>query len=187
MKIVTILGSPRSKGNSATIARQLADTAKDLGAETAIYELNQLSYRGCQGCHACKTTLDHCVLKDDLTEVLDAVRTADAVVLATPVYFGDVTGQYKTYLDRTFSYFKPDFLTNSSPSRLEPKKLVFILTQGNPDEKIFADVFQRNKMFLTMLGFNDIRLIRACGLVPGVAVPEGILQQAEEAAHSLMR
>ena len=186
MKIVTVLGSPRTNGNSATIARRVTETAAKLGAETRTFELNKLSYRGCQGCYACKTKLDHCVLKDDLTEVLAEVQTADAVVLASPVYFGDVTGQYKTWLDRSFSYLKPDFISNPAPSRLEPKKLVFILTQGNPDEKNFADIFKRSELFLKLLGFRDIRLIRACGVGPADSLPQEVLRQAEEAARALM-
>ncbi len=85
MKIVALLGSPRSGGNSSTIARRLVETAAGLGAETRVFELNRLNYRGCQGCYACKKNLDRCILDDDLSDVLAAVKEADAVVLATPV------------------------------------------------------------------------------------------------------
>ena len=73
MKIVALLGSPRAHKNSATIAQRFTATAAQLGAQVRTYELNRLNYRGCQGCYACKQTLDHCVLEDDLTEVLAAV------------------------------------------------------------------------------------------------------------------
>jgi multimeric flavodoxin WrbA len=58
MKIISLLGSPRSKGNSSTIASHFLKTAAGLGAETRSFELNRLSFRGCQGCYVCKTTLD---------------------------------------------------------------------------------------------------------------------------------
>lgn len=188
MKIVTLLGSPRTKGNSAAIANRFTQTAAKLGAETRSFELNRLSYRGCQGCYACKNGLDHCVLKDDLAEVLNAVQEADVVLLASPVYYGDVAAQLKGFIDRSYSYLKSDYLTNPQPSRLEPKKLVFVLTQGNPDETLFADVFPRYDGFLKWMGFVDTRLIRACGIGPSSvdAAPEHILQQAEECARSLM-
>src|SRR5690242_13764760 len=105
MKIVCLLGSPRENGNSAAIANRLCTTAEGLGAEVHTIVLNKLQYRGCQGCMACKTKLDRCALKDDLTEILDLIRETDILVLATPVYFWDVTSQLKTFLDRTFSYF----------------------------------------------------------------------------------
>ena len=188
MKIVSLLGSPRSGKNSATIAARFTDTAASLGAEVRIFELNRLTYRGCQGCYACKTGLDHCVLSDDLTQVLDAVQEADLVLLASPVYYGEVTAQLKGFIDRTFSYLKPDYLATPQPSRLSPKKLVFVLTQGHPDEKLFADIFPRYAGFLNWLGFTENRLLRGCGIGPssGDTVPAQLLQQAEEAARAML-
>lgn len=188
MKIVTLLGSPRSGKNSASIAGRFNQSAAELGAQTGVFELNRLNYRGCQGCYACKKELDHCVLNDDLSDVLAAVQEADLVVLASPVYYGDVTAQLKGFIDRTFSYLKPDYLTNPQPSRLSPKKLVFVLVQGHPDEKLFADIFPRYEVFLKWMGFSEIRLIRACGFGPSAVddVPEHILQQAAEAAREML-
>lgn len=187
MKIVSLLGSPRTNGNSATIANHFMQTAAGLGAKIQSFELNRLTYRGCQACYACKQGREDCVLNDDLTEVLAAVQDADAVVLATPVYYGDITSQLKGFIDRTFSYLVPNYLTAPQPSRLTPKKLVFVLTQGHPDEALFADVFPRYEQFLKWMGFNEITLVRACGIGPGSvdAVPEQALQQAAEAARSL--
>src|SRR4030067_2638916 len=98
MKIVCVLGSPRLKGNSALLARRFCDTAQKLGAEIQTYALNQLNYRGCQACMTCKTKLDRCVLKDDLTEVLEAVREADVLVMATPIYMLDIAGELKGFI-----------------------------------------------------------------------------------------
>ena len=188
MKIVTLLGSPRTNGNSSTIARHIGATAETLGAENRVFELNRLTYRGCQGCLACKKGHETCVLKDDLAEVMAAVHEADAVVLASPVYYGDITAQLKGYFDRTYSYLKADYMTNPEPSRLGQKKLVFVLTQGHPDETLFADIFPRYDMFLKWQGFTDTRLIRACGVGPMNvdAVPEASLKEAEEAARALV-
>ncbi|MBP2673816.1 MAG: NADPH-dependent reductase [Deltaproteobacteria bacterium] len=187
MKLVTLLGSPRPSGNSSAIARRIAETASQLGAETRTFELNRLAYRGCQGCYACKKGLDRCVLEDDLTEVLSAVRDADAVVLASPVYFGDITAQLKGFIDRSFSYLKPDYISNPQPSRLGPKKLVFVLTQGHPDENLFGDIYPRFSGFLKWLGFTDSRLVRACGIGPATvdAAPDALLRRAEEVAREL--
>ncbi len=187
MKIVTLLGSPRSKGNSSSLTRHFQDAAAKLGAEIRTFELNRLTYRGCQGCYACKQGQEVCILNDDLTEVLAAVAESDVVVLATPVYYGDMTAQLKGFMDRTYSYLKPDYLTNPLPSRLSSKKLVFIVTQGHPDETLFADIFPRYDAFLKWLGFSESHLLRACGVGPanGDVLPEAVLLQAVEVAKQL--
>jgi len=189
MKIVAVLGSPRLNGNSAAIAGRFLDTAGNLGAETQSFALNTLSYRGCQACMTCKKRLETCVLKDDLTEVLEAVREADVIVLATPVYYGDVTGQMKLFIDRTYCFLTPDFHTNPKRSRLSPgKSMVFIQTQGFEDETVFADVYPRYSAMMQFMGMDKVHLLRACGLSQREDVLEhkDILKQAETLAVQIM-
>jgi multimeric flavodoxin WrbA len=164
MRVVCLLGSPRKNANSSIIAERFCAAARGYGAEVRTFTLNDLDFRGCQGCYVCKTKLDRCVLKDDLTEVLEAVRETDILVLASPVYFWDVTAQMKGFLDRCFSFLVPDFLTNPERSRLAPgKKLVFILTQNNPDKNSFTHIFEKFDYFFRGFGFTDTRQIRAFG------------------------
>jgi multimeric flavodoxin WrbA len=189
MKIVCLLGSPRPNGNSATIAKHFCETAEKGGASVQVFALNKLKYRGCQACGTCKTKLDKCVLEDDLTEVLDVVREADILVMASPIYYGEVSSQLKGFIDRTFSYLKPDYTTNPSPSRLSPgKKLVFIQTQGQPDENQFADVFPRYEYFFKWYGFEDNHLIRACGVMDQGDVENrpDVMELAERTAEKLV-
>lgn len=191
MKISCLLGSPRKESNSAAIAGRFNETAKSLGARIETAVLNRLNYRGCQGCMSCKTTSDKCVLKDELAEVLESLKSAEIVVMAMPVYCSDVPGQVKCFLDRTFSYLKPDFRTEANPSRIPPgKKLVFIITQGAPAEDMFADIPKRYIDFLKRsMGFGDTYLIRGIGVGAGgaVGVPDKYLQEAEKLAHSLIQ
>ncbi len=188
-KIVCVLGSPRAKGNSTTLAKHFCDTAAKSGAEITTFSLNKLTYKGCQACMTCKTKLDKCVLKDDLTQVLDAVRDADILLMATPVYFGEVSSQMKGFIDRTYSYLNPDYLTNPNASRLAPgKKLVIVQTQAQPDSNLFADVFPRYDFFFKWYSFKDNHLIRGCGLRDAgeVAAREELMKQAAQLAQKLM-
>ncbi len=188
-KITCLLGSPRPKGNSAAIAKRFCETAEKLGAQITTFALNKLTYKGCQACMTCKTKLDKCVLKDDLGQVLDSIREADVLVMATPVYYADVSGQMKAFIDRTFSYLVPDYMTNSNPSRLSAgKKLVFIQTQGQPEESQYADVFPRYDFFFNWYGFKDNCLIRGCGLMNAgeAEAREDIMKLAEETARKVM-
>lgn len=188
MKIVSVLGSPRVHGNSAGIAGRFCDVAEQHGAEVRKYALNRLEYRGCQGCMVCKDKLDRCGLEDGLTDVLAAVRDADILLMASPVYFGDVSSQMKGFIDRTFGYLVPDYATNPAPSRLAPgKKLVFVLTQGNPDDNRFDNVYPKYQSFFHWYGFDDSHLIRVCGVrLAGEALTrEKAMRRVEDLAEKL--
>ncbi|MCX7935184.1 MAG: NAD(P)H-dependent oxidoreductase, partial [Planctomycetota bacterium] len=77
---------------------------------------------------------DHCVLQDDATPILKEVAAADVVVYATPVYFGDASAQFKLVFDRHYAFVDANFTTRLKPG----KKAVMILSQGQPEEKMFA-------------------------------------------------
>ncbi len=189
MKVACVLGSPRANANSSILAGRFCETAQRRGGEVETHVLNDLQYQGCQGCMICKTKLDRCVLEDDLTPVLNAVREADVVVLASPVYFWDVSAQTKGFLDRTFSYLVPDFITNPVKSRLKPgKKFVLILAQANPDEGSFTNIFPKFDYFFRSFGFTETRFIRACGVGgPGeVESRQDVLSLADRTAEELI-
>jgi multimeric flavodoxin WrbA len=188
MNIVALLGSPRPRGNSATLAARFLETAESLGARGRTFALNKLDYKGCQACYQCKTKLDRCALDDGLTPVLQAVAECDLLVVASPIYYGEVSSQTKAFIDRTFGYFKPDYMSNPEPSRLaRGKKAVWILAQQSPDPGEFADVFPRYAQFFNWLGFKCSPL-RALGVdQPGeVKAQAGLLAQTDGLARTLM-
>jgi len=160
-KVVSILGSPRIKGSSSRIAASFTEEAKRLGADIEIFPLNNMNYRGCQGCEACHTKLDQCAFEDDGKKALDSMRTADVVVFASPVYLGDISGQFKLLMDRTWSHVAVDYskdypFVNRIP---EGKVAVLILSQAS-DENAHLDVVERYTETLAMLGF-EVKVLRA--------------------------
>ena len=190
MKIICLLGSPRKSGNSATVAAHLLTRARELGAEVETIYLNELHYRGCQACYACKNGSETCVIKDDLSPVLEKVREADAVVLASAVYYGEVTAQLKGFIDRTFCYLKPEYYSRPDCSRIEPGKgMAMILIQGHPDENSFADIFPRYDFFFNWYGYRPGHLIRGLGISErsDVTKREYLMDGAREVAEKLVR
>lgn len=177
MKAVAILGSPRIKGNSSILSKIVTTTLAGKGVEIRTHQLNQLNYKGCQACGACKKKSEVCVLKDDLAAVLEDFRAADIAILATPVYWGEVTAQMKGFIDRTYSFLTPDFMVAEKKHRLPPgKKLIFIQTQGAPDEGAFNDIFPRyNQFFEQLQMFAESRVIRGCGLNE----PDAVMQRQD--------
>ena len=125
-KIVAVVASPRKNGNCSAIVQHMAETIKGKGNEVEVFYLNQLeNVKGCQACMACKKT-GRCVRKDDIATVIDAIREADGIILATPDYFGQAVSQYRMLEDRFYCFFNSDFTTNMPPG----KKLVSIVTCG---------------------------------------------------------
>ena len=179
MKILAVLGSPRPQGNSTTLARAFLTAAREKGAETQEFLLNQMDFKGCQACMTCKTKSDTCSLDDDLTQVLATLNEADVLVLASPVYFGDLSAQMKGFFDRTYSCINPDFSCRLPAG----KKAVIILAQANPDPKEFEDIFPRYERWLKHYRFDGIRLLRATG----VAGPGEVSQQLKDQAAALAR
>jgi multimeric flavodoxin WrbA len=189
-QVLVLLGSPRARSNSSLIAERFSARAEELGADVQTFPLNRMSYQGCQACDGCRQGEEiPCVLEDDLTVVLDEVHRADVLVLATPVYFGDVSAQMKGFIDRTRSFIKPDFRTNPEPSRLPPgKRMVFIQTQAEEEDATHNDIFPRYDFFFRWFGFNDSVLIRACGVNDRgeVSTRPEILDQASKTADSML-
>ena len=184
MKIIALLGSPRPEGNSAVLAKAFLDACQSRGAAVETHVLNKMQYKGCQACMSCKSKTEACILEDDMTPVYEAIRQADVLVIASPVYFGDFSGQLKTAFDRFYAYLDANFA-----SRLPAgKQSVFILTQGMPEEEQFKDIFPRYEMFMKWFDFQKNHFIRACGLQEPGAVKDRpqALQQAVDLAQTVM-
>ncbi|SFM45407.1 flavodoxin family protein [Thermodesulforhabdus norvegica] len=182
MKVVALLSSPRQNGNSASLARRAVDVLNRNGCVVEVFALNQLSFKGCQACMACKTKMDRCAVDDGLTPVLESVRNAEGLIVATPVYWYDICAQLKTFVDRCYSFLKPDYLTNPQPSRLGTgRKLLFILTQGAPQP---IEVYPKYRDIFKWLGFSESRLVHAVGVrdLGDVDKREDLFSEVEKAA-----
>jgi multimeric flavodoxin WrbA len=104
MHIVALCGSPRPRGNTATLIDAILEGAAGAGATTTRFDLAKLDVRGCRACDACLETAEaQCVQQDDMSRILEALRTADAWVLGTPVYYAHLSGYLKTAIDRMYS------------------------------------------------------------------------------------
>lgn len=166
MNIFCLFGSPRKRGNSRALTEAFLGRAEELGATVQRVFLNTLDYKGCQHCDGCKNKQNSCILDDDLTPVLEAVTSCDVLVMATPVYYGDVTAQLKGFIDRTYSYLVKDYGPKEIKTRLDPgKQLVMVIAQGHPKENLFADIYPRYSYFFKRHHrFAASHLVRTCGV-----------------------
>jgi multimeric flavodoxin WrbA len=97
--VVAVLGSPRRKGNCAAVIAAAQAELEARGAEVEVIHLSAHDIRYCSGHDDCAER-ESCPAKDDAAELLEKVFVADAVILASPVYADDVTGQMKVFIDR---------------------------------------------------------------------------------------
>lgn len=104
MKIIAINGSPRKNKNTATLLKKALEGAQSCGAETELVHLYDLSYKGCTSCFACKLkdgkSYGKCAHRDELTPILRQIEEADAIIMGSPVYLCDVSGQMRAFLER---------------------------------------------------------------------------------------
>ena len=103
MKALAFNGSARKNGNSATMLKNALKGAKEAGAETKIINLYTLKYKGCTGCVKCKLlggkSFGRCAQRDELTPILEEAIDSEVLLMATPIYFNDVTGALRSFLE----------------------------------------------------------------------------------------
>lgn len=103
MHVIAVNGSPRKSWNTAYLLQKALDGAASAGAQTELIHLYSLNYKGCVSCFACKRkggALGHCTMRDDLSEVLEKIIRCDVLLLGTPIYFGNITGEMLSFLER---------------------------------------------------------------------------------------
>lgn len=107
-KIVIVSSSLRYGSNSEILAKEVERGAKEQGNEVTFISLKDKSLSFCHGCLACQKT-GHCVIKDDMAGLLPLIAKADAIVFATPIYYYEMSGQLKTFLDRCNPLYDTDY------------------------------------------------------------------------------
>lgn len=173
MKVIGINASPRKGANTSTLVQKVLKGAADKGAETKMVDLRKLDMKPCIGCDKCKENLGHCVQKDDLTPLMEEMATYDAIVLGTPIYWFHASAQFKILVDRLYCYygFELDPETNDHKEILgfpPGKKVVFITSRGDPEEKKDYDVFYDSlNEWLKVVGMallaSSMEIINHCG------------------------
>lgn len=104
-KIIVIDGGPRKSMNTAKLLQKFVEGAKSVGGDVEVktIRLYDLEYKGCMSCMACKLkgkASNICRFKDALAPVLEEIALADGLVLGSPIYFGEVTGLMRAFLER---------------------------------------------------------------------------------------
>ena len=125
--VLILNGSPRVKGNTAVLSEQLAAGVREVGAKAEIIYLHGMDIQACDACDGCQSGGKGCVIGDDMQEIYPKLRTSDAIVIATPVYWYSMTAQMKLCLDRWYA------LESGQDFELKGKKLSLLMVYGDTD------------------------------------------------------
>ena len=183
MKVMTILGSPKKKGNTAKVLGWLEEELEAQGNQVSRTNIIDREVRGCLGCLACQEKPDEpgCVQEDDTMAIFEEMMAADAVVYATPLYCWGFSSQMKALIDRhnclATGYRTPDY-----KSVVEGKRTALLVTCDGPVENN-ADLIQE-----CFSRLNDYVKAIVVGkyVVPGwYTEPDSVLDKAKDTAKRI--
>ena len=180
MNVLAVTGSPRPESFSASLTEEFLRGARDAGHQTKLYRLNDLSFKGCQACGACKREPTDCVYEDDLRPYWHDLHEADALALSAPIYAGNVCGPMISFMNRHYCLLDADWNV-----RLHPGVRLFgFFSQGREDTSAYLNKyreyladFENRKMVL-----EDILIVSARGGAENLAV---VKKKAYQLGNSL--
>jgi multimeric flavodoxin WrbA len=101
MKVIAFNGSPRQNGNTNAALQIVLDELEKEGIKTELIQMGSASLHGCNACGSCGKNKDEkCIIDDELNGWIQKVKKADGVIIGSPTYFGGLSGQTKTFIDR---------------------------------------------------------------------------------------
>ncbi len=183
MKIITILGSPKKKGNTAKV---LSMFEEEVGKNHEVERINIIQYKvgGCLGCYKCQEKTDEpgCVQKDDALLIFEKMIGADAIVYASPLYCWSFTSQIKPLIDRHFCLVS-GYGTPDHDSLISGKPAALLITCAGPVE-VNCDAIQG-----IFNGLADYFKLAAKGnfILPFCTTPDAIGDEGAELAGNLAK
>lgn len=175
MNILVVTGSPRKNGNTEIMADAFAAAAKESGHEVTVRKLSGLKVNPCLACHYCFTHDGVCIQQDDMNDILMDLDQAELLVLASPIYWFDVSAQTKCFIDRMYAFGKKGFHINS---------VAMLLNSGA--DRVFDAAEVQLKAISAYMKWNIRDIIKIPGMLEkGSMLGSDGLQRVREFAESL--
>jgi multimeric flavodoxin WrbA len=164
-KIVAIYGSPRRKGNTATLLSRAVQGVRDSDVRVEEIVLRDLKISPCLEIYACKKD-GRCAIKDDFHSVVDQILSAKGLMLSSPIFFYTVSAHTKILMDRCQSLWVKKYWIDKVPfGQWEPKrKGLFISVGATKGKKLFDGTLLTVKYFFDVLDTELFRSLLYRGL-----------------------
>jgi multimeric flavodoxin WrbA len=187
-QILAIYGSPRRRGNTATLLKHAVQGAVDAGAYVDEIVLRDLKISPCLEIYACKKD-GRCAIKDDFQQVVDQILMAKGLILACPIFFYTVSAHTKILMDRCQSLWVKKYWIDKVPfGQWEPKrKGIFISAGATKGKKLFEGALLTVKYFFDTLDTELYRslLFRRLDFEEDILKHPDYLEEAYEAGSAL--
>jgi multimeric flavodoxin WrbA len=186
VKILALCGSPRKKGNSTLLANHIIAGAESEGATIESIYLNGLNIKPCQGCYACQEEGSKgCVINDDMQEIYSKIIKADALIIASPVYWFNMSAQTKIFMDRCMALY------NETPEKgpLYCKNIAIAMTYGDKDafSSGCVNALRTFQNAYNFVGADIVGMVYGSAEEPGeIAANEGLIKDAEALGKKLV-
>jgi len=134
MKVIAFLGSPRENGNTELLLREAVRGVEESGPAVQVFNLNKMNIMPCQNCGGCDET-GVCIYEDDMTRIYEAIRNADRIILASPIFFFALSAQTKIMVDRCQAFWCRKYLISKPiPEGPYGRKGLLLLVGGMKKE-----------------------------------------------------
>ena len=178
--IVILNGSPRRNGNTSALVKAFAEGAERAGNTVTEFFLDAMDIHGCKGCFGGRSSREcPCVQRDDMADIYPAVKGSDVVVLASPLYYWNLSGQLRTAVDRLFALEEGDGNLLRGQDRASA---LLMAAEGNG----FSDVLTYYDHLMEHLQWKNLGHVLAGGNMDvGDIQGKAEIQQAYELGNSI--
>lgn len=186
-KVLCIAGSPRRYGNSDALLDALESGVREAGGEPVRLVASRSGVAPCRGCNACSRT-GVCVIRDGMDEVRELLDSADAIAIATPVYFATVPAVLKVLYDRCQPYWALRYvLGEPAPEVYRPGALLLVGGGGDPFGTACAVTPTRSVMNVLGVSLDEVIEVIGADAAGDALGREDDIERAREAGQGLVR
>ncbi|MDD5504100.1 MAG: flavodoxin family protein [Candidatus Omnitrophica bacterium] len=185
MKVLGISASPRVNGNSHTLLDRALCSAGQAGAKSEMISLSRLEINPCRGDDSCLAD-GRCRIKDDMPALIKKIDSCDRLIIASPVYFGSITAQLKTMIDRCQQAWVKKYLLGKKACR--DRRGAFICVSKYENRNFFRNSKEIVEVLFRVLDIKLAQTLWCFGLEAGdsAANNEACLQKAYKLGRKII-
>lgn len=189
MNTIAFLGSPRKEGNTELLFREAIRGAGELGHSVQIFNLNLMNISSCQDCGGCEDS-GICIFQDDMVLIYEAIRNADRIILASPIFFFALSAQVKIMIDRCQCFWCEKYLLKKPvPEGPYGRKGLLLLVGGMKKEIGIQCAEASAKAFFRTVSVTTHKTLSYMGIDAKGAILKhtSALKEAYEAGKELVK